>query len=294
LTRQCKITHLWIFWDCKGDYLGFELHKDEPLTKTDHVLFLSNDYKKLDRILSDTMSILKNLKPKDLTLLKDNKNGSNVDGSTGATQPELSFYVVKDAVFTCYTLWHTVYGSTREKIIQILNQKPDSEYLALLFSQKDIKYRILAMNLIEQNTEYKIKFFPDVIQLINSNDSELARRSFEFLKRNRNYLSELSLQKLLVYKLNETAPNLRYEILGILNKLPYTDAEVSLTLLQYFEDNKLNTRDLYLVYKMMNPVNLKNKEILNSINKNLNSDNFYVQTISRNILKTSITNNLNQ
>jgi hypothetical protein len=114
LTGQCRKVHLWLFWDGCGNYLGFQEHPEDPLTKTDHAVFNSEDYLKLHQILSDSVSVLKDLKQEDLIVRteKDDKN-PNIDAVSGATQLSLQEYLVRNAAYTCYTLWHTVYGNTR-------------------------------------------------------------------------------------------------------------------------------------------------------------------------------------
>lgn len=127
----CRMVKLWIFWDGAGNYLGYQLNNNEPLTKRDHVAFDPPDYYRLHEILSDTSSILKDLRYEDLTDTTKETTPSvlDVDGYTGATNPSLSEYVIKNAVFTCYTLWHTVYGETFTHIKEILNDRITSDSL---------------------------------------------------------------------------------------------------------------------------------------------------------------------
>ncbi len=106
-----------------------QLNEREPLTKSDHTPFEPQDYIRLDEILRDTVSILKDLQYEELVIEdtsqlsvddKSKKKLFEVDGYSSATLPSLKEYVVKDAVFTCYTLWHTVYGETKVFIDDIL------------------------------------------------------------------------------------------------------------------------------------------------------------------------------
>ena len=101
------MIRLWIFWDGAGNYLGHQLHADKPLTKSDHTKFEATDYLKLDNILKDTTSVLKRLKQEQLIIMPDKPELLKVDGYTAPTQPTLAEVVVKGAVYTCHTLWHT-------------------------------------------------------------------------------------------------------------------------------------------------------------------------------------------
>jgi hypothetical protein len=137
VTGLCRIIRLWMFWDGAGNYLGIQMPEGETLTKSDHTDFEEDDYKKLDEILSNPNSLLKDLTSEDLTIEKEPENPFEVDGYTSATQPALADVVVKDAVYTCHTLWHIVSGPTRTKILDVLNNKISHDYLSLMFeSQK--------------------------------------------------------------------------------------------------------------------------------------------------------------
>jgi hypothetical protein len=97
LTKECRMVRLRIYWNGAGNYAGMQIPKNEPLTKSEHSEFKPEDYKKLDRILSDSLSILKGLKLKDLIIENEDKNKSQVDALSGATglahQRGVDFYL---------------------------------------------------------------------------------------------------------------------------------------------------------------------------------------------------------
>ncbi len=133
MTGQCKMIHLWLFWDGTGNYLGIHLDDNKSLTKADDTEFSSADYKKLDEILRNPSSILKDLKQENLTITEESSEYQKVDGNTSATDPGLSSLMVEGAIYTCHTLWHTVYGHTRDKINILLEQRVNNDFLSLLF-----------------------------------------------------------------------------------------------------------------------------------------------------------------
>ncbi len=47
LTKECLPLNLWLFWNGAGGYLGFQLYNNEPLTKTDDVVFTQQGYSAL-------------------------------------------------------------------------------------------------------------------------------------------------------------------------------------------------------------------------------------------------------
>lgn len=132
ISGECKMIRLWLFWDGAGDYLGMKLPQGEPLTKSDHTEFDEMDYAKLESILRDKFSLLKELKQEELIVVPENVNSYEVDGYTAATKPGLDQVVVKDAVYTCYTLWHTVHGPVRNFILETIESRINDDYLKLL------------------------------------------------------------------------------------------------------------------------------------------------------------------
>ena len=81
--------------------MGIQLDENESLTKSDHTPFEMEDYKRLDRILSDTLSVFKDLNYEDLIVEDDSQPKEetnrenklfaflNVDAVSTATSPAL-------------------------------------------------------------------------------------------------------------------------------------------------------------------------------------------------------------
>ena len=61
----CKPVQIEVYWDLLGEYVGFALQKDQPLTKFDHEEFDSSDYLKLHQLLLNKKSILRDKKLSD-------------------------------------------------------------------------------------------------------------------------------------------------------------------------------------------------------------------------------------
>ena len=49
-TGDCLPVSIILFWDIIGNYKGYEVPEDSPLTKEDHKPFDASDYEKLDQI----------------------------------------------------------------------------------------------------------------------------------------------------------------------------------------------------------------------------------------------------
>lgn len=286
LTGQCRLVHIWIFWDCKGDYLGFELHKNEPLTKTDHVFFSEEDYLRLDQILTDTASILKSLNIEDLTIEEKMSNSQNIDGVTSATQPSLNSYAVKDAIFTCYTLWHTVYGPIQKKIKQIVDEKVDSSYIDLLLQQRDSRYLSLAIDYIRKNPNYQPMFIKNIVPLLAVEDDNISNEAFVLLKTNQNWLFNQELQKLVIHKISDVSPYVKYEIIRAFSNFDdYINEQVVIAFLTDIKNQKIAIGALDLVYKMIDKEHLCNDVIVTLIKENLDHKDPYVRNITIKLLE---------
>ena len=123
----CLPVLLLIYWSPGGDYLGYTIKNNEIFTKLEHIPFDKEDYLRLHNLLDDPQSILINYQMTDLVI--DNQStSSKVDGVSSATILDVESYVVKGAVYTTYTLWHTVYGSSLDSIRNI-----SLEYLTIPF-----------------------------------------------------------------------------------------------------------------------------------------------------------------
>src|SRR5690606_23300390 len=112
------------------------------LTKTDHSLFLEEDYDKLVSILSNDWSSLREYEFADLV----DESAEGVDGTSGATKKEIAEESVENAVYTTYTLWHLIHVGEKEQLVQrtaeILNKGKLAQQL-LQVNEKRYQYFLL-------------------------------------------------------------------------------------------------------------------------------------------------------
>lgn len=120
--KTCEIVKVELFWDAFGQYDKYFVEKGEALTKLEHVPFSKEDHVKLQRILKDKESPLREVTKDGLV---GQKAKSAVDGVAGATVLTLSSTVVVGAGYTCYDLWHWANGEVSE-IIRSLSGKTTS------------------------------------------------------------------------------------------------------------------------------------------------------------------------
>lgn len=137
LTGECRPIDIGIYWTARGDYLGVEIFR-ENLTKTDHSDFSDFDYLKLESILREEWSPLREFEFEEL--VDEKKEG--VDATTGATKKVIADASVKDAVYTTYTMWHLIHVGEGEQLALLtyryLNQNP--QLLALSLQQENPDY----------------------------------------------------------------------------------------------------------------------------------------------------------
>lgn len=283
MTGQCKMIRLWLFWDGAGNYLGIQLLDNEALTKLEHTKFEPADYQKLDAILQDTSSLLKDLKFEvltDETLTKKSKH--EVDAYTGATKPILSQLVVNGAVYTCYTLWHTIYGHTQVAILDILNKRINQSYLTLLFKSENPTYVSLAIRSIEKHSEYHSYFYPQLISAIKSTDVSLSKQALDYFQPAR--LKDEVVQKRLVALLFEVGPQKKYDIIWKFAKLQKTNDDVVITLLELYEKHELIDGSLNLIYCLIQNEHLSNPRIIHLLNWLEANESIYNQNLTRRLL----------
>jgi hypothetical protein len=199
MTGQCRMIRLTLFWDGAGNYLGMNIPEEEPLTKSDHTEFEAADYKKLEEILRDTTSILKELESEELIIVPDSIDpfkAYEVDGYTAATRPGLAEVVVKDAVFTCHILWHTVYGPTQKKILNMLDERVNVDFLTHMFESQETSKQIWGICAVERYPRYHDVFYPLFIEWIKSGDTLTSTRAMQYFEPPR--LGDEMLQKQIV------------------------------------------------------------------------------------------------
>ena len=283
ISGVCKMIRLWLFWDGAGNYLGIQVPENEPLTKSDHTEFEPDDYKKLEGILRDTRSILKDLEQEDLIIVPDTIGLYEVDGYTAATQPTLAEAVVKDAVYTCYTLWHTVYGPMQTRIYQMLENRLSKEYLEKMFNSEKPDYILRAIRTVDRHPEFHQDFYQKIMKFIASEDEIVAREALKYFKPG--YLDNIMIQQELADIMIHSSSHIRNEILWMFIDHQEMDDRVVLKLLKLFDDEVLGIGQYNLILKLVRAEHLKNNEEISKILQTfLSHENAYVRGLTKRLL----------
>lgn len=205
---------------------------------------------------------------------------------TSATQPSLKEYLVRNAAYTCYTLWHTVYGSTRNEIVRLLEERADENYLKLIFENNDAVYLRWVIDFIGRNPEYHSTFYRQLIDLIKSKDEITSQRAMNYFSKDR--LSNTTLQKELILSFEDFGYQRKFELLWKFSEVQYIDNKVILHLLDLFENDQINASLLGYAYKLIRQENLEDSRI----KKKLKSFEVHINLYVRNITKKVLENNL--
>jgi hypothetical protein len=119
LEKICKMVHVTLIWNAKGDYVGLETPADEPLTKNDHDPFTKSDYKRLHRILKNPRSPLGKYPLKNFVTSAE-KEG--LDGVSGATKKRSKNAIVPGAAYSSWVLWNWVNGDINDELERLTEE----------------------------------------------------------------------------------------------------------------------------------------------------------------------------
>ena len=283
---QCRMVSIWLFWDGAGNYLGIQLLDDEPLTKSDHTEFEPEDYEKLESILENPNSILKDTKSEDLTLKPESDNPFEVDGYSGATQPALADVVVKDAVYSCHTLWHTVYGPTMNKIFDILEERVEEEYLKLMFESGNPDFVIWGIRSIKQFPRYHDSFYHLIVEELKSDYVPLYEEAIGYFGPDK--MEDHTVQMGLVSLIPGLATQKKYDIIWKFIEMDLVYEEVVEALLELFQDNYIGVGALNLIYRVVNKEHIENNQNINRIIRDLaEHENAYVRNLTIRLINSN-------
>lgn len=298
ITGICRMVKLWIFWDGVGNYLGMQLNEREPLTKSDHTPFEPQDYIRLDEILRDSVSILKDLQYEELVIEdtsqlsvddKSEKKLFEVDGYSSATLPSLKEYVVKDAVFTCYTLWHTVYGETKVFIDDILKERIDSEYINKLLNGSE-NQKLFALEIIRRNNSFFFEFESEILPLVASQNKNISEKALSVITPQ--YLSNSENQLRFIELMDNSLPETKYEIIYKMQLIDNISSDAIILLIDKYMTGKISAGGLNQIFKIISKQMGTNKNILNNheIENRLvqlsKHSNPYTANLTKNFLKS--------
>ena len=180
--KLCRLLNITLYWEITGKYLGYSLPHGGELTKKEHTPFSESDYARLNEILGDSLSQLGFYTPDEIHPVK--QSVAQTDGISGATIPDLSSWVVPEAAYTSYTLWHLVYGSTHDSIVAYTRNHLLSNQLLINILQNGDPYnQIKALQWISEANLTCNQFIEPALTILHNGNYQSSGQALKFLKR---------------------------------------------------------------------------------------------------------------
>lgn len=268
--EKCRLLRVNLYWNLTGRYLGIELPRGEFLSKAEHEPFNQHEYHQLNALLADSLSPLAHYTYSDL-VPQDKAAGLGVDAITSATSKSILGYVVPGAVYTTYTLWHLIYGETRNEIMRLTDKVLSPELMLKILTSPDrgdiywvlerVKERPLSPPLRNK-----------LLSLIQEADYSLALRTLAAIQPE--HLLEDSLQLGLVNKFDSTGYSLKNLLIAKLGEAPRLNGSVALHLAGKLES--LNGEPLIGIFNLFRKHRVADPEILLHVTGLLEKENAFI------------------
>ena len=192
--RRCRIDDVKIYWNELGFYdvlvlpIGVKLEKDEGK------IFTKEDYDKLDRILADKKSGLKNVYKEQVV---GSETSEGVDAVSGATIILSTNAYVKGAVWTCYTLWHWANGGVYHIIRNITGDSLSLDSLRNYINNGDKIHQFFALEQMMRRKNYDAETVKLIMKMATSNDNELQQLMVQYFEKANSEIYYTSIESLL-------------------------------------------------------------------------------------------------
>lgn len=187
LHEQCEIIKVTMVWDALGQYDRYELLPGTTLTKSpekpsgkqsnwreESLPFTEKDYDKLDSLLRDTSSILKD---HTIESISPAVKSDEVDAITGATPQTLRQSIVRGAAYTCYNLWHWAHGEVTAIAKGLTHNRCDKALLNHFLASDQQHYVEFALDHLRQHRVFNpdtVKNVKEIISKGNAKHTELG------------------------------------------------------------------------------------------------------------------------
>ncbi|AZQ63958.1 hypothetical protein EI427_17525 [Flammeovirga pectinis] len=185
--KVCKVVPVRVVWNKFGEYQEFKMINGatlEKLEKNKVVPFSESDYKLLHNILSDKKSPFKNLTYGEITKTYAHGEGEELDGRSGATAIMLEEgESIVGATWTCYTLWHWVYGDAVGEIRAFSAENSSTKKLLTILKSKRREQQNYTINAIVNQGLYNIAFWEELTASIEMYSDDQVRLLVKYLEK---------------------------------------------------------------------------------------------------------------
>jgi len=279
LDNKCRALNIDLYWNITGRYLGFGLPEGEFLSKTDHVYFTEEEYKKLNQILAYVNSPLSHMGVEDIAP----EPVAGIDAISTATPKNIAPYVIKDAAYTTIKLWHLIYGSTKLEVEKLTLKVMSPDLIVRIMDSSDLTDKIWALNHIDGYMGLTPELKNKIFQFIGGKDNILAEAALNSIGEDE--LVSDSVQAMLVKTLLKENYNIQLLIIEKMEDCAYLNDAVKKELVgnlgnfngqvfkQALEVLKKQKLTFIMYYKIAELLHSDNKFISNSIADFLKKEN---------------------
>lgn len=283
--RLCEFAKINLYWDEVGNYLKFALPESKELTKWDHIPFNSKDYQKLNDILGNPNSKLRDYTFNEINdvIESGNKIDQEVDALSGATPVKLSNTVVEGAALSSYTFWHIVYGAAMDTIKQHVKEKTDKKYVCQKLTSTEANLKIWAIKKSKELFQTENSLRHEIMQLISEPDLKVAREALNFFTDSQ--LEKKDIQEKLMNQFYMADPAIKYDILERQKQLQVIHPETLYFLIKEFAEERIGILAFSSIMNIANKVKEPSEKTIEIMGELLLSDNYYIAKNAYKIVK---------
>ncbi|NJB83558.1 hypothetical protein [Wenyingzhuangia aestuarii] len=180
----CEVIILRMFWDEFGQYQRIEFKEGDELEKAEGKRFTKKDYQKLEEILRNKKSQLKDVFKEELVIGDVIEHGSeDVDAISGATSTVNESETVVGAVWTCFTLWHWANGELVSSIRNINAKGISNQKMIAVYLKSDtLKAKEFALEYLSKRRVYDSITVNAVVEELKKGDYNLLRTGLDYIE----------------------------------------------------------------------------------------------------------------
>ena len=266
---QCRIDTLRIFWNELGFYTGLTLPAGVQLEKAKGASFTELDYQKLDSILSDRKSGLKDVYKEEVT---GSETSEGADALSGATIILDKKSYVKGAVWTSYTLWHWANGDINGIIRNITGDVKSVAELREYLTGDDYEQKIFALQQLTRRKVFDNETFQLIIDQATIDERELLKLILDYIEKAPSKQYYPSIEQVLTTSSSKG----RLLSLNSLLKTTLVPPKAYFALLIRQLGTSVNYQEIQLVLQILNQKNVISPDIVDQLLPMLEHDNFII------------------
>ncbi|GAB6166051.1 hypothetical protein JCM19992_20510 [Thermostilla marina] len=174
----CRAVPVCLYWDALGNYTRFTVKQGMHLEKADGKPFAPADYRKLDTILSNPESPLRDVGA--FAFSEHSGTTLPVDAMSAPTPVVFEGAVVEGAAWTCFTLWHWVHGELRSEIRRITASAWTSEDISEILLGESNDAKSLAIAELIRRKQFDRETAERIAGATRTASREVTQRAIEY------------------------------------------------------------------------------------------------------------------